>query len=572
MAAGGLGAAELLRYGPGATRRIASHPATASAARRSLNLQPNVLVIIVDQMRSDPHRRRSGPIAPGLTPNIEALGRESVRFVNHYTAANDCTPARSSMLTGLYTHQTACMITGGSTLDPGFPTWGTLMRRYGYATWWFGKWHLVHGDNRWRRDRDAGALERYGFSGGTYPSPDGAPGQGSSVDPQIATQFEEWLSREGEQQPWCTTVSFVNPHDIAWWYLWSERTRTERTAPSMFHALPANFETPASLQAQRKPTLQRSLQDTAAASFGEVPFEGPEATAAWMPFLDLYAQLQRDVDREVGRVLRALAREPAVADRTIVLFTSDHGEYNAAHGLRGKGGCAYEEGIRVPLLVKDPRGKLTSAIETPRAQLTSSVDLVPLLLTIAAGSSQWRDEARHRHLASRFELAAILADPAAPGRPHVLHATDEVVTEFAVQAYAASAPLHVVALRTHEGKYLTYSNWAGGSLQPLAEGQEVELYDYGSMRGRLELDNLAGRGRLESRMHRALWEAFRNELRQPLPRELRAAQRRGFEDYFDTAKRAAEIATIARREAMGHAGTAPARQGELAAQASRRRG
>ena len=56
--------------------------------------------------------------------------------------------------------------------------------------------------------------------------------------------------------------------------------------------------------------LQRSFQDTAAASFGPVPFTGPEATGKWLEFLDLYMKLQREVDRHIGHVLRTL-RKPA---------------------------------------------------------------------------------------------------------------------------------------------------------------------------------------------------------------------------------------------------------------------
>ncbi len=59
--------------------------------------------------------------------------------------------------------------------------------------------------------------------------------------------------------------------------------------------------------------------------------------------------------------MRALESSPEVAANTVIVFTSDHGEYGASHGLRGKGASAYEEGIRVPLLVKDPRGVLTRA-------------------------------------------------------------------------------------------------------------------------------------------------------------------------------------------------------------------
>ena len=75
----------------------------------------------------------------------------------------------------------------------------------------------------------------------------------------------------------------------------------------------------------------------------------------------------------------------------MVVFTSDHGEYGASHGLRGKGAGVYEEAIRVPLIVKDPRGMLTGAPEVPRKQLSSSVDVAPLLLTIATGSNAWRE-------------------------------------------------------------------------------------------------------------------------------------------------------------------------------------
>ena len=57
-------------------------------------------------------------------PNLARIRNGGVSFADHYTASNDCTPARSALLTGLYTHQTGCLITGGSTLDPGFPDVG----------------------------------------------------------------------------------------------------------------------------------------------------------------------------------------------------------------------------------------------------------------------------------------------------------------------------------------------------------------------------------------------------------------------------------------------------------------
>ena len=121
----------------------------------------------------------------------------------------------------------------------------------------------------------------------------------------------------------------------------------------------------------------------------------------------------------------------------------------------------------MPLIVKDPRGVLTRRRSIARTQLTSSVDVAPLLLTIAGGSDEWRRERRYAHIAGRLDMASILADPTAPGRPYVLHATDETVTEFANEPYAADAPLHVVALRTAAAKYATYSNWSDEGIRQL---------------------------------------------------------------------------------------------------------
>jgi arylsulfatase A-like enzyme len=560
LAGGGAAIAELARSGPetaSTPRRPVTHAAQHPAEQATTQEQvarpvgpvahgPNILVIVVDQLRA-PQWYTAAPEMARLLPNISRLRREGVSFERHYTASNDCTPARSTLLTGLYTHQTGCMITGGSTLHPGFPTWGTLLREQGYDTWWFGKWHLTHRDNHWNIVQNAGALERYGFAGGTYPSPDGGPGQGWRVDPQITDQFDEWFARNRNPgQPWCTTVSFVNPHDIAWWWRWSERVPAEATAPSRVHALPPNFETPEMLEAHRKPLLQRSLQQTAAASFGAVPLEGPEVKPEWLPFLDLYVKLQHAVDQQVGRVLRTLERHPEVAANTVVVFTSDHGEYGASHGLRGKGAGAYEEAIRVPLIVKDPRRRPTAATRRPRAQLTSSVDVAPMLLSIASGSDQWRKDPYYEHLAGRADLAGILANPRAPGRRYVLHTTDEIVTEFAVEEYAANAPLHVAALRTPTAKYVTYSNWRPESIAPESRGEEYELYDYGARAGLLELHNAAGRSRLEPALHAALERAVREDLRGPLPRHLQSIRKAGFENYLLTATKAARGATAAR--------------------------
>jgi hypothetical protein len=235
-----------------------------------------------------------------------------------------------------------------------------------------------------------------------------------------------------------------------------------------------------------------------------------------------------------------------VAANTVIVFTSDHGEYAGSHGMRGKGASVYEEAIRVPLIVNDPRNAITAAPGQPRAQLTSSVDVAPLLLTIACGSRDWRSDARCSHLARRPDLGAILADPAAGGRRYAAHATDEVVTEFALATHAAAAPLHVTGVVTAGAKYATYSHWRAGTTEPLESGQQVELYDYRTRRGRLETLNVAGRSPLEGGMRATLEHAIREELEAPLPVRLEPARRRGLANYFESAAVEANVARTTR--------------------------
>lgn len=468
--------------------------------------KPNILIIILDQFRT-PRWFPSAEHLDTLLPHIAQLRKSSVSFTSHYTASNMCTPARSTMLTGLYTHQTGCLFTTGqlqlphqphsptahqgthhfageSVLSSQFPTWGSMLRDEGYHTWWWGKWHLGG-----KGDTHPEGLEEYGFSGGTYPSPNGAVTEGLRKDPNIVEQFSNWFEHTDHTQPWCTTVSLVNPHDICWYPTWEGPSHL----PSIVKDLPANYENAQQLIDHKKPRLQADYKHFMSQIFGSITEDPHTATPAWIHQRNLYLWLQQHADKNVGHVLATLEKNPEVNNNTIVVFTSDHGEYAGSHGLMGKGGALYEEAINVPLYIRDPRGKFVTQPGSVRTQLTSSVDLVPLLLTLARGNNTWRSDKRYDYLSSRADIAHIAANPEVPGRQWVAHLTDDMFIEETSRFLPSLAPSHVAGVRTAHAKLGMYSHWKQGGFEvdhsaPL----DRELYVYPAGTPILETKNLIG--------------------------------------------------------------------------------
>ena len=534
--------------------------------------KPNILVVIVDQLRY-PQGSFNQQLLDTAAPNLAALRQQSVSFDAHYAAATACSPSRSTMLTGLYTHQNGMFLTNAQglagqaptpSMNPGFPTWGSILSnaQFGYQTYWWGKWHLSSDDQS-----TCGYIEKYGFQGGLpLPSPNGGPGQGLGVDPQTTQLFKNWLDSSAALGPWCTTVSLVNPHDIAWFPKYSMTTPGENDPPPIpqFHTgLPANFEAwPEALFNEGKPTLQQAWVTLADSVFGFVPEHPgePGYPDLWFQLLDLYYQVTQYVDIQIGAVLSALAAS-TVADNTIVVFTSDHGEYGGAHGLRGKAFALYEESIRVPLYVKDPTGTFvpSSQVGTSRSGLTSHVDFAPLLMTLASGGNDWRKRPAYAQLAGRADLAAMLSNPNAPGRQYILHTSDEDIPEEAPKvgipykdaliskilppppAPQVPPPTHAIGYRTQAAKLGVYSYFIPGSINIQHSGQQSELYDYTNPNGIQEVTNNAPSGSApEPALYHQLYDALFNpnegaiatELRQPLPPFLRLAQREAMAEYL----------------------------------------
>jgi arylsulfatase len=352
---------------------------------------PNILLIITDE------QRYNIPRPDGFSlPEQERLAASGVSFENYYAASAQCSSSRSVIYTGQHVPLTKIYDNDNmpyiQPLDPGLGTVGTMLRAAGYYCTYQGKWHLSRAYlDPANPAPTTDALEPYGFSEwNDWGDIDGGAWAGLKVDPVIAGQAAKWLKDRAPavspEQPWFMAVNFVNPHDIMSFDYGGKPT--VQLPEGLAHAVVA--KPPADIPIYQRawafdapPTLHDNLSGAAPAVreyaslmdnvFGEVADD-----QHWHDGMNFYLNCFRDVDRHLGIVLDALEAS-GEADRTVVIFTSDHGDMVGTHGLRQKGNLVYDENFHVPFIVRHPDipGGTTS-----RA-LVSAVDIAPTLLEVA---------------------------------------------------------------------------------------------------------------------------------------------------------------------------------------------
>ena len=223
--------------------------------------------------------------------------------------------------------------------------------------------------------RRADRLDPFGFSGWIGREPHGAdPADcGSIRDGVFADQVVELfdhLVADRADGPWLAVASFVNPHDIGsygmmWDQLWA-LGEPDDSVPEIDEA-PSQGDSFAG-----RPACQEQWKDI----WPQILYDQPTDNRYWRS----YYHLHRLVDQAIGRVLESLEAS-GMADDTIVVLTSDHGEMLGAHGgMQQKWYNAFEETVHVPLLVRGPGVMPASGgVSIP----TSHVDLVPTLMGLA---------------------------------------------------------------------------------------------------------------------------------------------------------------------------------------------
>lgn len=422
--------------------------------------RPNILVVITDEERE----RIWWPESVRL-PARERLAARGMRFTNHHVHAIPCSPSRATMLTGRHSHHNGVLdnmdMPWQASMPDTLPTWGTLARSAGYTAAYHGKWHLSAAEDL-RDAAGAWSLERYGFEGWHGPDVHGAPWAGQRHDPRTAKHAAEWImTHRHDTEPWLCVASFVNPHDIMLY----PRFRRLRVRDWGVELPPHVHE-----DLSTKPRVHRRWREVCDLTGGRVRDDD-----AWRLVANAYIDLHVEVDRSISEVLDALAASGRQND-TVVVFTSDHGDFAGAHGQRQKGAFVHPENVKVPLTIAWP-GVVQPG--TRCDHLSAAVDLAPTLAEIMQVPGPVREAAG---FAGR-SLRGSLEDPETPVRDQVL---------FVQDAYSSIGPPEPTLgfLRGYTDTRWKYARYflPGRQHEP-PEACDLELYDLHE--DPLEIHNLA---------------------------------------------------------------------------------
>ena len=388
---------------------------------------PNILIILVDQLRADVCGCYGG--WPSATPNLDRLAAAGTVFTRAYCPYPQCSPTRASLMTGLEPLSTGIGIQSDyrmfgertvERLDPALPALGPLFREAGYRTGYVGKWHLdaeEHTDNLSDRGFDyyfrssphvadviptAGPC---GFYGG------GIAGVGRSTESweglQAHRAAEFIRDRTGGNEPFLLVYSDPRPHPAY------NVTQADLNlfAPDEVALWPNIHDDLAA-----RPIVHRRLRENIMGDWTPTDDE-------WRTILRHYAALIGATDRDVGTVLNALD-ESGAANDTIVVYVSDHGDYCGAHGNLSKGVAPYEELLRVPLVCRWPghfsagatceelvthMDILPTLAEAAGVDIPDEIDGATLGPLLSGEPSEWRDHVVITHHGNAYGLCTMRA-------------------------------------------------------------------------------------------------------------------------------------------------------------------
>ena len=445
--------------------------------------RPNLLYIFTDQQRADTLACYGNRQIE--TPALNGLAEDSFVFENAYVSQPVCSPARATMLTGLWPH-TAGVPSCNVPLAADVPTIAEMLPG-DYDTAFMGKWHLgdeifpQHGFRTWvgtedqyRRgysesERLAEVSDYHHFLADKGHTPDmELLGQevfsrhyAASLPEEctkawyLGERASEYIRKQGDD-PFALCVSYLEPHP-------------PHTGPLNDYYDPDSL--PAGPAFMRQPPFDAPLLVRLMAAFymqSENYGLDLRTEAGWRALMARYWGNITLVDRSVGKILKAL-EESGKADDTIVVFTSDHGELMGDHGILGKT-LMYEESIKVPMLLRAPM------VDQPPRRVGgrfSHIDLVPTLLELLG-------------IEERAGLQGRSRVPVLQGRDNL--DSDDVFVEWSgADGHARAGLGEAEPNQSLVHQYRTIVTSDGWKLNLYGQGQG-ELYDLGN--DPFELENL----------------------------------------------------------------------------------
>ncbi|MDQ6760806.1 MAG: sulfatase-like hydrolase/transferase [Acidobacteriota bacterium] len=280
-------------------------------------------------------------------PNRRRLQERGVTFTHAFCNTPQCSPARAAILTGR-TPLHAGVVTNvdpgslGVAPSPALPTLASTFRSAGYATGFFGKWHL---GNK--------GPEQFGFTSSDISS---SQTLGSKADEPATRVATNWIGQQ--RGPWMAWVSLLDPHDIYFppYCLANVEPRSGVRPP---------FSGSENLEG--KPHEQRDFLTRASRT--AVPTD-------WIRYRSYYCDLLERVDNKLGMLLDA-CRD---LDSMVIAYTSGHGDGLGEHGLPFKGPFMYDELVRIPLVISAPK---SLGMRGKRDSFATQADLMPTLASLA---------------------------------------------------------------------------------------------------------------------------------------------------------------------------------------------
>jgi len=414
----------------------------AFATNASAQGRPNVVLVVVDDLRFDDIAAAGHPFA--RTPNIDRLAREGALFQNAFAVTPLCSPSRANILTGLYTrHHGILDNTERSARSHELPTFARQLHAAGYSTGFIGKWHMGNDPT-----------PRPGFDSWVAMK-----GQGEATDPEL---FENGrLSR---------VPGYVTD-------IFTERALNfigqKRTSPFLLivahKALHPNILQQADgttvpigeggfIPAERHKGLYADAPLPRRPNYGVPPLSAKalerrieglpplgKTTATPDETIRDRLRMLAAVDEGLGQMMEALEKQ-GVLDQTAIILVGDNGYFYGEHGLSEERRLAYEESIRLPLLVRYPLAVPGGARPVGQAL---TIDIAPTILDLAGASPLSAIDGR-----SLVPLFHSKGTPAGWRRSFLIEYTSDIV-------FPRILKMGYDAVRTERYKYIRYRELEG---------------------------------------------------------------------------------------------------------------